>query len=147
MPSSAPPPEPVFFVDRNLGKQFPEILRAAGVGVEIHDEHFPEDQKPPDDVWLRLTAERGWIALSQDARIRYTSRSKDTIAETGARLIIVKGKARNTALGANFVRTLPKIRRFIQKNPAPWIAKLYRDPDDSAKPGRIELWVGGEQEG
>jgi hypothetical protein len=30
----------VYFTDRNLGKQFPEILRAAGLTVERHDDHF-----------------------------------------------------------------------------------------------------------
>lgn len=31
----------VFFTDRDLGEQFPEILAAAGLNVERHADHFP----------------------------------------------------------------------------------------------------------
>jgi len=146
LPSSARPPEQVYFVDRNLGKRFPEILRNHGLRVEVHDDHFPGDNKPADEVWLRYTAERGWIAVSQDARIRYTSLSRDAIAETGARLIIVKGTARTTQLAENFVRTGLAIARFVDRHEGPWIAKLYRDPRGDERPGRIELWFEPESE-
>jgi PIN like domain len=139
-PSSEPPPEPVFFVDRDLGHRFPELLRAEGLQVEIHDHHYPNEEKPPDHVWLRMTAERGWIAVSHDAKIRHTSRSREAIAHSGARLIVVKGHARTVELAENFLRTYPAIRRFIAQRHSPWIAKLYRHPHDSAQPGRIESW-------
>jgi hypothetical protein len=41
----------VFFTDRDLGKQFPAILAAAGLKVERCVDHFPDDC--PDHVWLR----------------------------------------------------------------------------------------------
>src|SRR4029079_4231386 len=47
-PSSEPPPEPVFFVDRDLGRRFPERLAALGLRVEVHDDHYPGENKPPD---------------------------------------------------------------------------------------------------
>jgi hypothetical protein len=84
-PSSEPPPEPTFFVDRDLGRRFPEALRAAGLRIEIHDEHFQGATKPPDHEWLQLVAERGWIAVSHDAQIRYTSKSKEVVAARGWR--------------------------------------------------------------
>lgn len=140
MRSSEPLPEPVFFVDRDLGRRFPEILRAEGLSVEIHDDHYAGAVKPPDHVWLQLTAERGWIAVSHDANIRHTSRSRETIAMLGVRLIVVKGKARSHELAENFVRTYSAIRRFVTDHPGPWIAKLYRHPHQPARPGRIEMW-------
>ena len=30
----------VFFTDRDLGKKFPELLRAEGIQVEMHADHF-----------------------------------------------------------------------------------------------------------
>jgi hypothetical protein len=33
------------------------MLRAAGLRVEAHDDHFPDQEKPPDHVWLRMTAD------------------------------------------------------------------------------------------
>lgn len=47
----------VFFTDRDLGKQFPGILAAAGLEVEKHDDHFSADTR--DEDWLRVVGERG----------------------------------------------------------------------------------------
>jgi hypothetical protein len=103
-PSSAPP-EPVFFVDRDLGRRFPEMLRDEGLQVEVHDDHYPGAEKPPDQVWLQMAAERGWVAVSHDANIRHTSLSRTTIADFRVRLIVVKGQARTQDLAENFLRT------------------------------------------
>jgi hypothetical protein len=50
----------VFFTDRDLGLAFPNILKAAGLEVEIHQNHFAPNT--PDEVWLRETARLGWVA-------------------------------------------------------------------------------------
>lgn len=90
-----------------------------------------------------MTAERGWVAVSHDANIRHTSRSRDIIAEARARLIVVKGKARTQDLAQNFLRTYAAISRFIALRRGPRIAKLYRHAEDAARPGRIEGWWEG----
>jgi PIN like domain len=146
-PSSERPPEPIFFVDRDLGRRFPEMLRANGLRVEIHDDHYPGEEKPPDHVWLQMAAERRWIAVSHDANIRHTSRSRDTIVEFRVRLIIVKGRARTQELAENFLRTYAAIRRAITHSQGPWIAKLYQHPHDQRQPGRIEMWYEPEPPG
>ncbi|MGB8338255.1 MAG: hypothetical protein WCD07_05800 [Burkholderiales bacterium] len=40
----------VFFTDRDLGKNFPKALAAAGLTVERHCDLFPENG--PDEQWL-----------------------------------------------------------------------------------------------
>jgi hypothetical protein len=58
-----------FFIDRSLGAHdVPDALRAAGVRVEIHDDHFAPDT--PDTTWLVEVGARGWIVLTKDSRIR-----------------------------------------------------------------------------
>lgn len=39
-----------FFTDRDLGKQFPALFRNAGISVEVHVDHFPDDAK--DEDWI-----------------------------------------------------------------------------------------------
>jgi hypothetical protein len=140
---SAPPHDPVFFIDRDLGSRtFPAILRAAGLRVEAHDDHFPDERSPaPDHVWLRLIAERRWIGVTHDARIRYTSRSRDELMRFGAQALILKGGASPQVLAENFVRTYPRVLRFLRQNPEALIAKIYRNDRDPAKGGRIEMWL------
>lgn len=140
---SAPPHDLVFFIDRDLGpRTFPAILRAAGLRVEIHDDHFPDERRPAaDHVWLRLIAERKWIGVTHDARIRYTSRSRDELMRFGAQALILKGGASPQVLAENFVRTYPRIVRFLRQNREAFMAKVYRDDHDLTRGGRVEMWL------
>ena len=140
---NAPQHEIVFFIDRDLGpRTFPAILRAAGILVESHDDHFRHrPNPPPDHVWLRMIAERKWIAVTHDARIRYTSRSRDEIMRSGARALILKGDASPQVLAENFVRTYSRIVRFLRRHREPFIAKVYRNDRDMTKGGRVEMWL------
>jgi hypothetical protein len=65
-----------FFADRNLGvKIFPSILRAEGIVVHLHQDHFRQDAA--DVAWMPEVARRGWPILSPDIASRATSwRSK-----------------------------------------------------------------------
>ncbi|MFL5385820.1 MAG: hypothetical protein ACJ8GN_25170 [Longimicrobiaceae bacterium] len=46
-----------FFTDFNCGKQFPMLLRAAGLEVHMHVDHFAPDVD--DAVWAPAVAARG----------------------------------------------------------------------------------------
>jgi hypothetical protein len=142
--SSAPQPDLVFFIDRDLGKKFPAVLRAGGLSVEAYDDHYPDDSKVADHVWIRFATNHGWVCVSHDASIRYSSRSREVILELGGRLIITKGHAPNSALAENFVRSGAAIKRFVRKQPAPWIAKLYRHPKDASRAGTVDRWFPSE---
>ena len=48
----------VFFTDRDLGKQFPDILRAAGLNVERHWTTLPR-RRPTKSGFKWLAAEVG----------------------------------------------------------------------------------------
>lgn len=137
--ASNAPLKPVYFIDRNLGRRFAESLRAAGLEVRWHDDHF--DQDTPDEVWISKVAEDGWIILTHDAMIRYTSRIRDSIADSGARVFLIATKTlRSEQYMKLFHDTRHKIERFIARHQPPYIAKLKRDPHDLAKPGTVELW-------
>lgn len=133
----------VFFTDRDLGLQFPEILRRAGLTVERHADHFPHDC--PDDVWLSAVGTRGWVALTHDSRIRYKPNELAAIIAHKAALLVIVGKAPYAELARSFIATLDPILRFLDANPPPVIGKVYRGsttstPDSAAAPGRVDLW-------
>lgn len=134
----------VYFTDRDLGKRFPEILRAAGLTVERHSDHFAE--QTPDDEWLEEVGKRGWIALTHDRRIRYKPNERDAVMRHQVGLLVMVGKAPFPHLARSFVNSRPVIERFLQTRKPPFIAKVYRpSPAEVAQrggtaPGRIELW-------
>ena len=133
----------VFFTDRDLGLQFPAILRDAGLSVERHTDHFSADCE--DHVWLRDVAVRGWVALTHDARIRYKSNELSAVVRHKATLLVIVGKTPFADLARHFVATLPLVLKFLHQHRPPVIGKVYRpSPAELARraraTGRVELW-------
>ena len=133
----------VFFTDRDLGKRFPTILSAAGLRVERHADHFEPDC--PDEDWLKVIGQRGWIAITHDGRIRYKPNELTAVVEHNVALLVVIGQLPYPKLAQSFVATQNRISRFLDQHRPPFIAKVYRAPaDDVAKnpeaPGSVALW-------
>ncbi len=133
----------VFFTDRDLGTSFPDILVAAGLTVERHRDHFAPDCA--DEVWLQSVGEQGWVALTHDRRIRYKPNELEAVIRHEVALLVIVGSAPHPDLAHGFVKTLPRIRRFLDRNRPPFIGKVYRPtPAEVARrgnaPGRVELW-------
>ena len=134
---------PVFFTDRNLGKQFPQALRDAGLTVERHQDHFVHDC--PDEAWLEGVGQAGWIAVTHDRKIRYKPNELAAVIQHRVPLLIVIGDAPFPRLAESFVATQARILEFVARHRPPYIAKVYRP---SAKelttnpkaPGRVEYW-------
>jgi len=75
---------PVFFTDPDLGKLVPELLQEAGINVEKHSDHFPDDVK--DDDWLTQVGRNGWFCLTHNKRIRYRPNERDAVMHAGVSL-------------------------------------------------------------
>ncbi len=133
----------IFFTDRDLGKRFPERLRAAGLTVERHQDLFPPDGS--DEQWLEYCGQNGRIAIPHNERIRYTPNELDAVVRHDVCLLIVIGKVPFAQLAENFVNSLTRIEAFLETNVPPYIAKIYRpSPSEllgrSDAKGKITLW-------
>ena len=133
----------VFFTDRDLGKQFPGILREAGLVVERHDDHFRHNT--PDEEWLAEVSRRGWIAITHNKRIRYTPNELAAIIQHRVTLIVVIGRPPMADLARAFVATSQLVQQFVSEHQPPYIAKVYRPSysalaKNAAAPGEIRLW-------
>jgi hypothetical protein len=62
-----------------------EILRAAGLKIEVHDDHFRQDAVDPE--WLTTVGEKNWIVVTRDERIRYRVAEKQAIPPRESTLI------------------------------------------------------------
>jgi hypothetical protein len=119
------PHEPVYFADRDLGRRFPEALAAAGIRVERHDSHFDVDT--PDEAWIREVAARGWVAITRDARIRYSPLALAVLMDSGARLFVLVGRLTTEEAVATFLRFRDRIASHATRDTGPFIAKIRRD--------------------
>ena len=119
------PREHTCFIDRNLGHSFSDALRSAGLRVERADDHFPIDT--PDDVWLAEVASKGWLAVTRDARIRYSPLALTALMTSGARLFVIVGRLTAAESAEVFVRHRQKVERMADREKGPFIAKVRRD--------------------
>ena len=134
---------PVFFTDRDLGKQFPAALVAAGLSVERHGDLFPPDGT--DEQWLAHVGKYGRIALTHNERIRYTPNELSAVVHHDVALFVIVGKAPLPRLASNFIATMPAIMSFISNHSPPYIAKVYQArPEALARNpsahGSVSLW-------
>lgn len=148
------PLDPTFFVDADLDDYiFLDILRAADIRCERHDDHFA---KGTDDLdWMVKAGLNGWIVLSHNKRIRRTSSQTDQLMRYGLRAFMLVGNATpnppgqrsvfTRSLAENFVRTLPMVHRFLRRHEGPWIARVLRPPEAhpgaEPPPGAVKMWL------
>ena len=104
---------------------------AAGVNLEIFLDHFPSGT--PDVDWIPPVGQNGWIALTNDVRLRYNPNERDAIAGSNGAVIILASDYTHQQLAENFLAARELIVNFVRSNRPPFIARLYRD--------RIEMWL------
>ncbi len=121
-----------FFADEDLGSAiFPATLREAGLDLEILIDHF--DQGTQDVHWIQSIARRQWVIITHDRDIRYNRRARDAVMTNGGRVIIIRASGTRQEMALAFLNLRHHIVEFLRQNPAPFIARLYRD--------RIEMWL------
>ena len=125
--------DPVFFLDRNLGKKLALIIRAEGCRVEIHDDHF--DEHTEDVEWLREGGKRGWIFVTKDQSISRNQIEVVRLLESGSpAFVFTAGSVTSDELGKAFATALPNIKKFLAKFSWPFIATI-------TLAGRVQILV------
>jgi hypothetical protein len=124
--STKPPDRYTFFVERNLGRyDVPEALRATGADIVVHHDILPEDS--PDEDWIRLCGEKGYIAITEDKHIRYRQHELEAIIEYQARVIVLRAKLlTGKQKGEVIAAVLTKIGKFADENSPPFVGRLLR---------------------
>lgn len=127
-------PEPVFFIDRDLGRhKMVNALRAAGLRVIAHDDEFP--QNTPDEVWLAEIAKRGWFFVSRNKNQKYVKREIDAIFENGGRGFYFSGNSKcshQDRIDA-FLELKEKIENIARSRNRAFIASISAGKNPSVK--------------
>jgi hypothetical protein len=119
--------EPIFFIDRCLGKRrIIEALAPLNIRLETHDDHF--SQTTLDIEWIPEIGSRGWIILTKDAAIGRNQIERQTVAQANLRMFTLASQNLSGQEMAEIFRlAIPHIKEFLNTNPPPFIAKIYRD--------------------
>lgn len=132
--------EPVYFVDRSLGKKFCRLLVDAGVVLVPYHERYPRDEKVADEVWLRDACQAGEISLSHDKTMRLTDEIMDHYFradyDPSAALFVLRGDQTGEEHAAMFLAARARVERMARsyrKRRLPFVAHIHRA---TAKGGR-----------
>lgn len=127
MNSPRKPPEPLtYFLDRSLGRiRLATALRQAGLNIEVHDDHFPQDAT--DEEWLAAVGKDGWVVFTKDERIRYHSRELGALISHGVRAFVLTARdVTAEEMAAIFLSAREKIEKFLSSNPGPFMVAVAR---------------------
>lgn len=112
-----------FFLDRALQSYaLRDALKALGVQVEMHRDHFEEGA---DDVdWLPEVAKRGWVILSKD---QFNWLEREAIRNANGRaFLLVQGSLTGDEQVSIICGAMRRMLRILKATPAPFIARIYR---------------------
>ena len=116
-----------------------ESLRARGVRVEIHDDHFAVDCE--DEEWLPEVGARGWIALTKDQHIRRRPRERRALEDAGvAAFVLTAGAMTGPEMAEAFGKAIERIRRTVASHTRPLIGLVNRG-------GGVQVLVGERRGG
>lgn len=72
----------MIFIDRSIPRSVADALKLVGrADVRWLEDEFAHNT--PDEVWIPVVAERGWLAISRDKKIRTRSRQRDLVRDHG----------------------------------------------------------------
>jgi predicted nuclease of predicted toxin-antitoxin system len=116
----------VLFIDRcawsgALGR----ALTEARIPFIAHHTQFEHDA--PDEIWLSAAADKGWLVVTRDQRIRY--RANELAAMRRSRLhvfVFTQGGLTGAETGSILVRCHPAMVRHAAQVPAPAFFSLTR---------------------
>lgn len=126
-PKSSGPPKDIFFVDRSLGRRIvPAALREAGHSVVAHDDQFKQDA--PDEEWLAVAGDSGWLVLSADKAIRRTTNEIEAFKRHGVLAVfLTSGNLSGPDLATLFAHNANKIVKTLKSAKPPALFSMTKN--------------------
>lgn len=101
----------------------PNALRAAGLKVEVHFDHF--EAACLDQEWLPEVGKRGWIVLTKDKGFRSRQIEVAALMQSGtAAFVLTNSNTTGVQNGAAFVAAIPAMIKFLKKFDKPFLAQV-----------------------
>lgn len=123
------PPEsagPTLFIDRDAwSHRLDQALKAAGISIVAHREHFADDT--PDPEWLAEVGARGWIVLTRDQRIRRRANELKAVREARLHVFaLTSGNLTAAATAEIVIAAWPAIQRAVAQTQPPKLWSVTR---------------------
>jgi hypothetical protein len=125
-----PPEAFVLFLDENLDRCAPILLTIEEAGVLCEEQSARFSPGASDDLWLPQVAANGWCILTKDKRLRYNEWEKRALLQHKAReFCFSSGNMSGPEMAAALRKALPRMRRFAERTPGPFVVMIYKSGD------------------
>lgn len=115
----------MIFIDRSIPRSVAEALKLVRAGDVLWlEDAFAHDV--PDEAWLPVAGERGWIVVTRDKKIRSRPRQRNLVRAYGVGCFIVAQKrplSRWDYLKL-LASTLDEMERIDSRTPRPYMYLL-----------------------
>jgi hypothetical protein len=99
-------------------------LRAEGLRIEFHLDHFADDE--PDLDWFKVVGKNGWVVLTKDKAIRRKQVEREAVLAEGIRMFTLpSGSMRGEEMAAVYVNSRLRMARFLKNYEGPFIAVVH----------------------
>jgi hypothetical protein len=101
-------------------------LRAAGLLVEVHADHFVDGEK--DEVWLAAVGKKRWIVVSKDDAIRRREIERQALVKARVRALFLASCDTTGVQNAEIIlRALSRIERMVVPAKGSMIMLVHAD--------------------
>lgn len=111
----------MIFIDRSVPKGVADAVKTMRDDVLWLEDEFPHDV--PDEEWLALAGERGWLVITHDRKIRTRPGERKAIMDNGVACFILtyKQDLKKEEIVLLIASTLEEMERRFETTPRPFI--------------------------
>jgi hypothetical protein len=104
-----------------------QFLQALGMSIEIHRDHFPQDED--DHLWIPVCAEKGWAIISGDKGIEKAALNAQAVIDSHAKVfILTDANMKGIEWAAAIIAGRHRMQKIIDENDGPFyvtVGKSY----------------------
>ena len=102
-----------------------QFLKAMGMCVEVHRDHFTQDEA--DHLWIPVCAERGWVIISGDKGIEKAALNVEAVTNCAAKVfLLTNNNLKGVEWAASIITGREKIQKIVDDNEGPFFARVTK---------------------
>lgn len=102
-----------------------QFLKAMGMCVEVHRDHFAQDEA--DHLWIPVCAKRGWVIISGDKGIEKAALNVEAVTNCAAKVfLLTNNNLKGVEWAASIITGREKIQKIVDDNDGPFFARVTK---------------------
>lgn len=105
-----------------------EFLKNIGMIVEVHRDHFNQDED--DHIWIPTCAAQGWVIISGDQGLEKAALNARAVIDSAAKVfILTDNNMKGIEWAASIITGRQKMAKLVLENDGPFYATVGKGHD------------------